>query len=168
MAKAVNFGIAYGQGVYGLAETLKISRKESKEIIENYFEKFSGVKIYMDNIVEQAEEQGYVETLFGRRRYLPELQAKNPMQRSFGQRAAINAPIQGTASDLVKMAMLELYEDYADEMLLQVHDELLFELPENEIQDHAQKIKEVMENNVKLKVKLKVNVSWGDNWSEAH
>jgi DNA polymerase-1 len=167
-AKAVNFGIAYGQGVYGLAETLKISRKESKEIIENYFEKFSGVKSYMDNIVEKAKDQGYVETLFGRRRYLPELQAKSPMQRSFGERAAINAPIQGTASDLVKMAMLELYEDYPTDMLLQVHDELLFELPEKEIQDHAQKIKEIMENNVKLKVKLKVNVAWGDNWSEAH
>ncbi len=168
MAKAVNFGIAYGQGVYGLAETLQISRKEAKEIIENYFTKFPGVKTYMDEIVETAKEQGYVETLFGRRRYLPELQAKNPMQRSFGERAAINAPIQGTASDLVKMAMLELYEDYSHDMLLQVHDELIFELPEKEIQDHAEKIKEVMENNVKLNVKLKVNVSWGDNWSEAH
>ncbi len=168
MAKAVNFGIAYGQGVYGLAETLQIPRKESKEIIENYFQKFSGVKTYMDEIVEKAKDQGYVETLFGRRRYLPELKSKNPMQRSFGERAAINAPIQGTASDLVKMAMLELYEDYPSDMLLQVHDELIFELPEKGIEDSAAKIKEVMENNVKLEVKLKVNVEWGDNWSEAH
>lgn len=168
MAKAVNFGIAYGQGVYGLAETLQISRKESKEIIENYFEKFAGVKEYMDNVVENAKSKGYVETLFGRRRYLPELFSKNPMQRSFGERAAINAPIQGTASDLVKMAMLELYEDYADSMLLQVHDELIFELPENDIEEHSKKIIEVMENNVKLDVKLKVNASYGNNWSEAH
>ena len=90
------------------------------------------------------------------------------MQRNFGERAAVNAPIQGTASDLVKMAMLELFEDYSDKMLLQVHDELIFELPEDEIKDHAEKIKEIMENNVKLNVKLKVNVCWGDNWSEAH
>lgn len=168
MAKAVNFGIAYGQGVYGLAETLQISRKESKEIIENYFSKFPGVKKYMDEIVEKAKEQGYVETLFGRRRYLPELRSKNPMQRAFGERAAINAPIQGTASDLVKMAMLELYEDYANDMLLQVHDELIFELPAKKIEEHAANIKEVMENNVQLNVKLKVNISWGDNWAQAH
>ncbi len=168
MAKAVNFGIAYGQGVYGLAETLQIPRKESKEIIENYFKKFAGVKTYMDEIVEKAKDQGYVETLFGRRRYLPELRSKNPMQRSFGERAAINAPIQGTASDLVKMAMLELYEDYPNDMLLQVHDELIFELPEKGIEESAAQIKEIMENNVKLEVKLKVNVEWGDNWSEAH
>ncbi len=168
MAKAVNFGIAYGQGAYGLAETLQISRKESKEIIENYFAKFPGVKTYMDEIIEKAKDQGFVETLFGRRRYLPELQSKNPMQRSFGERAAINAPIQGTASDLVKMAMLELFEDYPNEMLLQVHDELIFELPEKGIEEAAEKIQEVMENNVKLSVKLKVNIGFGNNWAEIH
>ena len=122
----------------------------------------------MDTIVDKAKELTYVETLFGRRRYIPELFAKNPMQRSFGERAAINAPIQGTASDLVKMAMLELYDDYKEEMLLQVHDELIFELPEKDVEEHAQTIKEVMENSVSLDVKLKVNVSWGKNWSEAH
>ena len=168
MAKAVNFGIAYGQGVYGLSETLQIPRKEAKEIIENYFKKFPEVKTYMDETVKQAKDQGYVETLFGRRRYLPELFSKNPLQRQFGERAAINAPIQGTASDLVKMVMLELYEEYPGEMLLQVHDELIFELPEENIKDHGRRIKEVMENNMQLRVKLKVNVSWGDNWAEAH
>lgn len=168
MAKAVNFGIAYGQGVFGLAETLQIERKFAKEIIENYFAKFPGVKTYMDTIVENAKEKGYVETLFGRRRYLPELNSKNGMMRSFAERAAINAPIQGTASDLVKMAMLELYDNYADSMLLQVHDELLFEIPTAEVEEQAEKIKEIMENNVNLEVKLKVNVSWGDNWAEAH
>ena len=168
MAKAVNFGIAYGQGVYGLAETLQIPRKESKQIIEDYFEKFPGVKEYMETIVESAKEKTYVETLFGRRRYIPELFAKSPMQRSFGERAAINAPIQGTASDLVKMAMLEVFEDYSDSLILQVHDELMFELPEKGIEDHAERIKEIMENSVSLEVPLKVNVSWGKNWSEAH
>lgn len=168
MAKAVNFGIAYGQGIYGLSEVLQISRKEAKEIIENYFKKFPKVKTHMDKTVEQAKNQGYVETLFGRRRYLPELFSKNPMERQFGERAAINAPIQGTASDLVKMVMLELYEHYPEEMLLQIHDELIFELPEKNVKDHGQKIKEIMENNVSLKVKLKVNISWGDNWSEIH
>lgn len=168
MAKAVNFGIAYGQGVFGLAEGLQIERKFAKEIIENYFTKFPGVKTYMDTVIEVSRERGYVETLFGRRRYLPDLNSKNGMQRSFAERAAINAPIQGTASDLVKMAMLELFEDYSDSLLLQVHDELLFELPEDEIEEHAERIKNVMENNVNLDVKLKVNVSWGNNWSEAH
>jgi DNA polymerase I len=168
MAKAVNFGIAYGQGAYGLAETLGIPRQESKQIITHYFDKFPGVKKYMESIVVTAKEQGYVETLFGRRRYLPELLSKNPMQKSFAERAAINAPIQGTASDLVKMAMLELFEDFSDSMLIQVHDELLFEVPEKEIETSAAKVKQVMEENIKLNVPLKVNVSWGDNWSEAH
>ena len=168
MAKAVNFGIAYGQGVYGLAETLQISRSESKEIITNYFQKFPGVKDYMTATVENAKELGYVETLFGRRRYLPELTAKSPTQRSFGERAAINAPIQGTASDLVKMAMLEVFEEFPDSMLLQVHDELLFELPADGIEESADSIKDIMENNVQLDVPLKVNVAWGDNWLEAH
>ncbi len=168
MAKAVNFGIAYGQGVYGLSETLKIPRKEAKEIIENYFKKFPGVKTYMDQTVKKAKDHGYVETLFGRRRYLPELFSKNPMQRQFGERAAINSPIQGTASDLMKMVMLELHEEYPREMLLQVHDELIFELPEKGIEDHGRRIKEIMENNVQLKVRFKVNISWGNNWSEIH
>ena len=167
-AKAVNFGIAYGQGVYGLSETLKITRNSAEEIIKNYFEKFPGVKTYMDQTVQKAKKLGYVETLFGRRRYLPELFSKNPMLRQFGERAAINAPIQGTASDLVKMVMLELFEHYPNEMLLQVHDELLFELNEKEIQEHGDKIKQIMENNISLKVRLKVNIHWGDHWAELH
>ena len=166
-AKAVNFGIAYGQGVFGLAESLKIERSEAKEIIANYFKKYPGVSQYMESIVAEAKEKTYVETLFGRRRYIPELFAKGP-QRAFGERAAINAPIQGTASDLVKMAMLELFDDYPKEMLLQVHDELLFELPKKGIEEHAEHIKSVMENCVSLDVPLKVNVSWGKNWAEAH
>ena len=167
-AKAVNFGIAYGQGVYGLAETLQIPRKEAKAIIEKYFEKFPGVKTYMDQVVEKARKQGYVETLFGRRRYLPELFSKNPKMRNFGERAAINSPIQGTASDIMRLVMIELHKTYPNEMLLQIHDELIFELPEKDIEEHSQRIREIMENNVPLEVKLKVNVSWGDNWSQVH
>ena len=168
MAKAINFGIAYGQGVFGLSEVLQIPRKQAKEIIENYFEKFPEIKTYMNETIKRAEKQGYVETLFGRRRYLPELFSKNPMQRQFGQRAAINTPIQGTASDLVKIVMLELHEEYPKEMLLQVHDELIFELPEKNIEDHGKQIKKIMENSVQLNVKLKVNISWGNHWAEIH
>ena len=168
MAKAVNFGIAYGQGAYGLAETLNISRTEAKKIIDDYFHKFSGVKNYMETIVETAKAQTYVENLFGRRRYIPELFSKNPMQRSFGERAAINAPIQGTSSDMVKMAMLEIFEGFDESMILQVHDELIFEVPETEVEEAAKTVKEIMENCVTLDVPLKVNVSWGDNWAQAH
>jgi len=167
-AKAVNFGIAYGQGVHGLSEALSIPRGEAKDIIANYFKKFPGVQDYMTTVVENAKETGYVETLFGRRRYLPELFSKNGMHRAFGERAAINAPIQGTASDLVKMAMLEIFDDFPEQMLLQVHDELIFEIPEDDVQDAADRIRETMENCVNLTVPLKVNIAWGKNWSEAH
>jgi len=167
-AKAVNFGIAYGQGAFGLAETLGISRTEAKNVIFQYFEKFPGVKSYMDQTVIAAKENGYVETLFGRRRYLPELNARNAAQRAFGERAAINAPIQGTASDLVKMAMLEVFDEYPEEMLLQVHDELIFEFDEQGVEEKMQHITGLMEDCVSLKVPLKVNASWGKNWFEAH
>jgi len=168
MAKAVNFGIAYGQGVYGLAETLEISREQSKEIIENYFKKFKKVKDYMMDTVQLAQEQGYVESLFGRRRYMDEFKSSSAMVRKFGERAAINAPIQGTASDLMKKAMIEVYENSPAPLLLQVHDELLFECPEAEIEFAAQSVKETMENVAKFKVPLKVNIAWGKNWEDAH
>lgn len=167
-AKAVNFGIAYGQGVYGLAETLGISRTEAKNIITRYFERFPGVKKYMENIVKNAYEQGYVETLIGRRRYIPEINSKNHAIKSFGERAAINAPIQGTASDIVKMAMLEIHHEFKGKMLLQVHDELLFEIQSQEVDASIKRIKNIMENCISLKVPLKVNISHGKNWSEAH
>ncbi|AGH94936.1 DNA polymerase I [Pseudobdellovibrio exovorus] len=168
IAKAVNFGIAYGQGAFGLADTLGISRKESSEIIERYFSKFGGIKDYIEKTVKMAHEQKYVETLFGRRRYIPELDNKNVMMKKFGERAAINAPIQGTASDLVKMAMIELCSDLKIDMLLQVHDELIFEGTEEQIQMQLPWIVKTMENVVKLKVPLKVNYSVGNNWDEAH
>ena len=172
IAKAVNFGIAYGQGTYGLAETLGIPRKQAADIIEKYFIKFSGIKSYIETTTQKAHEQKYVETLFGRRRYIPELDSSNGMLKKFGERAAINAPIQGTASDLVKLAMIEISQDAVNnqklDMLLQVHDELIFEGSAEDIKSQAPVIKKIMEGVAKLKVPLKVNYAIGDNWDEAH
>lgn len=168
IAKAVNFGIAYGQGVFGLAETLGISRKEASEIIERYFYKFGGIRDYIENTIKLAHENKYVETLFGRRRYIPELDNKNVMIKKFGERAAINAPIQGTASDLVKMAMIELKSELKLDLLLQVHDELIFEGSDSDIENQIAWIKQTMENVTQLKVPLKVNYAVGKNWDEAH
>lgn len=167
-AKAVNFGIAYGQGAFGLAENLGISNKEAKDIIDRYFSKFAGVREYINNTVKVAHEHGYVETLFGRRRYIEELNSKNPMLKKFGERAAINAPIQGTASDLVKKAMIDISEHVPVDMLLQVHDELIFEGTESTLQHHIPALVKIMENVMKLKVPLKVNYAVGANWDEAH
>lgn len=172
IAKAVNFGIAYGQGVFGLAETLGIPRREASDIIEKYFLKFSGIKDYIESTIQLAHEKKYVETLFGRRRYIPELDNKNVMIKKFGERAAINAPIQGTASDLVKMAMIDLNKYFGMnseiKMLLQVHDELIFESTEQEIQKHLSQIVQIMQQVTVLKVPLKVNFAIGNNWDEAH
>ncbi|MCM2281508.1 MAG: DNA polymerase, partial [Bdellovibrionaceae bacterium] len=167
-AKAVNFGLAYGQGAFGLAEALQISRSEATEIIGRYFNRFAGVKTFMDDTIETAKKQGYVETLFGRRRYLDELFSKSPMVRKFGERAAINAPIQGTAADIVKKAMIEAHRQVPTRMLLQVHDELIFEAPREQAQDLATQAKRVMENAVKLNVPLDVNVGVGFDWDAAH
>jgi DNA polymerase I len=168
-AKAINFGIAYGQGAFGLAESLGISRTESSEIIKNYFNKYKKVKDYMTDVVEDAKKNGFVETVFGRRRYLPELKSANQAIRKFGERAAINAPMQGTAADLVKLAMIETFKNSKDsEMLLQVHDELLFEAPVGNVESEVARVKKTMESIVELKVPLKVNVSHGKNWDEAH
>lgn len=167
-AKAVNFGIAYGQGAVGLAAALGIPRSEASGIIDRYFQRFSKVKEYMDSTVRGALEKGYVETVFGRRRYIDELKSQNPMLRRAGERAAINAPMQGTAADLVKLAMIQLSESLDIPMLLQVHDELLFECPEKEVEDYAHEIKNVMESAYPLKVPLKVNVGSGLNWEDAH
>lgn len=167
-AKAVNFGIAYGQGTFGLAEALGIARSEAQDIIKRYFEKFAGVREYIDSTMKSAHEKGYVETMFGRRRYIPELGSKNAMVRKFGERAAINAPIQGSASDLVKKAMIEIYRAIPIDMLLQVHDELIFEASPEELSRWTPKIIEIMENVVALKVPLKANHATGLNWDEAH
>lgn len=168
IAKAVNFGIAYGQGAFGLADTLGIPRKEATEIIQRYFDRFRGVKVYMESTIREGIENGYVSTLFGRRRYIDELKSANPMLRRAGERAAINAPIQGTASDLVKLAMIEVHRSLPIALLLQVHDELLFECPQEDAPELAREIQQLMESIYKLSVPLKVNVGIGDNWDDAH
>ncbi len=172
-AKAVNFGIAYGQGAFGLAQALGIPRGEGQNIIDRYFKRFSKVAQFMNQTVEQAKTRGYVETLFGRRRYLPELKSANQGIRKFGERAAINAPIQGTASDLVKMAMIRVHNNQALHdlhlrMILQVHDELVFEVPNAKAEAASRLVESDMSHVFAMNVPLKVNVGIGPNWDEAH
>ena len=171
-AKAVNFGIVYGISDYGLSQNLGISRKEAQQYIDTYFERYPGVKTFMQEIVREAKDTGYVETLFHRRRYLPEINSRNFNLRSFAERTAINSPIQGSAADIIKMAMIQLEKRLKEEkleakMLLQVHDELVFEVPENELTQLDALVKEVMENAVTLSVPLVTDSSWGKTWYEA-
>lgn len=171
-AKAVNFGIVYGISDYGLSQNLNITRKEAKEYIDTYFERFPGVKKFIDDIIREAKDKGYVETLFHRRRYLPEINSKNFNLRSFAERTAMNTPIQGSAADILKMAMIEMNKRIKENnmqatMLLQVHDEVIFEVPEHEIEQLEKLVEEVMENTVKLSVPLKVDSSYGNSWYNA-
>ena len=167
-SKAVNFGIAYGQGVYGLAETLSIPRASAKEIIENYFKKFKKIKDYIETVKEEIQKRNYVKTLYGRKRFFNAGDLKQPRLRANIERAAINAPLQGTASDLVKKAMIELNESLSIPILSQVHDELLFEGPLESLQRETKEITSIMEKNDVLKTPLKVNLSFGKNWFSAH
>lgn len=167
-AKAVNFGIAYGQGAFGLAENLGVSRSEAQEIINRYFQRFPGVASYIQNMIATAKEQGFVETLAGRRRYMHELKSANAMIRKFGERAAINAPIQGTAADIVKKAMIQVDRQSKLKMILQVHDELLFEGEQSELEQAKPQVVKIMESAFSLKVPLKVNANIGPNWDQAH
>ncbi|MBW7476658.1 DNA polymerase I [Paenibacillus oenotherae] len=171
-AKAVNFGIVYGISDFGLSNNLNITRKEASKFIEQYFEVFQGVRGYMDNIVMQARRDGYVTTLLERRRYLPEIKASNFNLRSFAERTAMNTPIQGTAADIIKLAMVRMDEELREKglrsrMLLQVHDELVFEVPEDELETMKKLVPEVMERALKLDVPLKADVSYGVNWYES-
>ena len=171
-AKTVNFGIVYGIGEFSLAKDLKISRKEAKRYIDNYLATYSGVDEYMKKIVEEGEERGYVETLFGRRRYIPELSSRNKQIQAFGRRVCRNTPIQGTAADLIKIAMIRVYDTLKKQypeakLVLQVHDELILECPESEAVDAAMILKEEMENAVHLKVPMEVDVHAGENWLAA-
>ncbi len=170
-AKAVNFGIIYGSSDYGLAQGLKIPRAEAKAYIDSYFERYSGVKAYMDMITEQAREEGYVTTMLNRRRYLPEISSSNHNIRSFAERMALNTPIQGSAADIIKLAMLKIDRvieegGFSASMLLQIHDELLFEIEESELDFFAPMIKKEMENALELSVPLQVDLKWGTNWEE--
>ncbi|USG64421.1 DNA polymerase I [Brevibacillus ruminantium] len=171
-AKAVNFGIVYGISDYGLSQNLNITRKEAGEFIERYFAVFSGVKQYMEDIVKQAKQDGFVTTLLNRRRYLPDIKSSNFNLRSFAERTAMNTPIQGTAADIIKLAMIRMQGSLREQglesrMLLQVHDELIFEVPEKELEIMQQLVPDVMENALKLNVPLKVDVNYGRSWYEA-
>ena len=171
-AKAVNFGIVYGISSFGLSQDLSISRKEAARYIEDYFEAYPGIKAFLDQAVGQAKKDGYVTTLFGRRRPVPELSSGNFMQRSFGERVAMNAPIQGTAADIMKIAMIGVdrrlkSQNMKSRLVLQVHDELLIEAHETELEDVKRLLKEEMEQAVKLKVPLVVDMHTGSNWYEA-
>lgn len=168
-AKAVNFGIVYGISDFGLGEQLHISRKKAKQYIEQYLEKYSGIKKFMDNIVESAKDNGYVETEFKRRRYIPELKSNNYMMRQFGQRVAMNTPIQGTAADIMKIAMINVLKELKQrkmksKIVLQVHDEMMIEAPLEEVDEVKEILKSKMENAVLLKVPLIAEVSEATNW----
>ncbi len=168
-AKVINFGIAYGMSAYGLSQDLDITREEAEKYIERYFDRFSGVEQYMDNIVEEARNKGYITTILGRRRYIPDINSSNYHRRSFAERTAINTPIQGSAADIMKLAMLEVYEYIKDckaRMLLQVHDELVLEAPEKRLKETAIKVKEKMENCYELEVPVIVDLEAGDNWKD--
>lgn len=171
-AKAVNFGIVYGIGAFSLGKDIGVSRAEADRYIKDYLHHYSGVDMYMKNVVEKAKQDGYVSTLFGRRRYLPELSASNGMIRAFGERVARNMPIQGTAADIIKIAMIQVYERLKAEklnsrLLLQVHDELIVEAPENEAERVREIVKEEMENACKMKVKLVSDANIGKTWYDA-
>lgn len=171
-AKAINFGLIYGMSAFGLARQLQIPRNEAQTYIDRYFHRYPGVKQFMNDIQEKAKQQGYVETLLGRRLYLPELKSSNGMRRKAAERVAINAPMQGTAADIIKKAMIDIDRFIADKddirMIMQVHDELVFEVKEDKVEYYEKIIKDMMENAVKLSVPLIVEVNFGDNWDQAH
>ena len=172
-AKAVNFGILYGQGAFGLAETLKIPRREAKGIIEAYFAEFADLKAYQTRVVDEAKEKGYVETVLGRKRWLPDITSANAVVRGFAERNAINAPIQGSAADIIKIAMVRIHEalkegGFAARMILQVHDELVFDVPIHEVDAVRELVQSHMEQAVELAVPLEVEAQTGQDWLEAH
>ena len=172
-AKAVNFGIVYGISSFGLSQDLSISRKEAQEYIQKYFETYPKIKEFLDSCVEEAKEKGYARTMFGRRRPMPELKSSNFMQRSFGERVAMNAPIQGTAADIIKIAMNRVdrrlkAEGLKSRLLLQVHDELLIEAYTEELDKVEQILSEEMQGAAELAVPLEIDMKQGKNWYEAH
>ncbi len=171
-AKAVNFGIVYGQQAYGLSQSLHISMAESRDMIDRYYEAYPGVRTFLDNVVARAKQTGYAETMYGRRRHIPELKAKNPQLRGFGERTAMNHPMQGTAADIIKIAMARVSrrleeEGFAAHMILQVHDELDFECPVDEVERLTAMVRDVMEHVVDLRVPLIAEASTGITWADA-
>ena len=172
-AKEVNFGIIYGMSAFGLAQNISVSRSEASEIIAAYWKEFPSVRSYMDQCIELAKERGYVETILGRRRFLRNINSGNFTMRGFDERNAINAPIQGSAADLIKVAMINIHkwmksEKLKSKMLMQVHDELVFEVHHSEIEVVKQNVKEMMMNAIKMDVPMDVGMGLGRNWLEAH
>jgi DNA polymerase-1 len=172
-AKAINFGLIYGMSAFGLAKQLGLGRSQAQEYIDLYFSRYPGVKQYMDDTRELARQQGYVETLWGRRLYLPEIHSKNAARRQYAERTAINAPMQGTAADIIKLAMIAtdvwLQEATSDaKMIMQVHDELVFEIAENKVEEYSATIRQSMCEAAELAVPLIVDIGVGISWDEAH
>lgn len=172
-AKAINFGLIYGMSAFGLAKQLGVSRTEAQQYVELYFSRYPGVKTFMDNTREKAKEDGFVETVYRRRLYLPEINARNAARRQYAERTAINAPMQGTAADIIKLAMINIDEWLQRStidaiMIMQVHDELVFEVANNELEPFIDEINARMSNNDHLSVPLEVDIGYGNNWDEAH
>ena len=171
-AKTMNYGIVYGIGAMRLSNELKIDIHEAQAFIDNYFQTYAGVKTYFDHTIQEATKKGYVTTLMGRRRYVPEIHANNRNTREFGKRIAINTPVQGSSADLIKVAMLKV-ADYLEstnkqtKMVLQVHDELIFEVPNNELEEVTEKLRRIMETALPMDVPIKVDINVGQNWLEA-
>jgi len=171
-AKAVNFGIIYGISAFGLSENLGIQPKVAQQFIDKYLATYPGIQGFMEDIVKLAKENGFVETIFNRRRYIPELTSRNYNERMFGERTAMNAPIQGSAADIIKIAMINVYnrikkEGLSSKLLIQVHDELIFEVPQDELEMMKVIVREEMEHAVSLKVPLKVDMNYGPTWYDA-
>jgi DNA polymerase-1 len=172
-AKAINFGLIYGMSAFGLGKQLGITRTEAQQYVDLYFERYPGVKAFMDNTREQARETGYVKTVFGRRLYLPDINHSNAQRRQYAERTAINAPMQGTAADIIKLAMINTDQWIRDskldiKMIMQVHDELVFEVEESQVDKASKEIARCMESVADLNVPLQVDVGVGANWDEAH
>jgi DNA polymerase-1 len=173
IAKTANFGIMYGISAFGLSQRLHISRAEAKKIIDDYFANFPAISSYINDTIASARETGYVETLFGRRRFLPDINSRNATVRSLAERNAVNAPIQGTSADIIKLAMINVakrleQEKMTSRMILQIHDELMFDAVRDEVDKLKAIVTEEMENVIRLSVPLTVECNYGNNWLEAH
>ena len=171
-AKAVNFGIVYGISEFGLSKNIGIGYKEAKEYITNYLDTYKGIDNFMKTTIEDATKNGYVTTMFGRKRYIPELNNKNKMIKASGERIALNTPIQGTSADIIKLAMIKVKEEMKkknlkSKMIVQVHDELVFDALKEEKEELIELITDVMENVIELSLPLKIDVEYGDNWYQA-
>ena len=172
-AKTANFGIIYGISAFGLAQRLNISRADARELIDGYFKSFPDVKKYMDLSVQNARNQGFVTTIMGRRRYLNDINSRNSLIRGMAERNAINSPLQGSAADIIKVAMINIYKEFKKlkletKMILQVHDELVFDVKNSELDKVKEIVRNKMETAVSLDVPLTVDISYGSNWLDAH